>query len=176
MEVAIFLAAKPSLQRGPKPAVDQPCDMGREGDSFIVLLQHEHKQAEPEQKSPSCLEKLQKNFLCSSKFPKSKTEASREIHCFKNEGCLSSFWDCSLACGLSSTSSHLPSSLCEWPKPADLWLLELTLLHQLIHSMTAVANREGNAPPSNENNDFLFPSRCFELYRWKSCTGSKFPF
>lgn len=149
--------------------------MGRKAHSFIVLLQHEHKQAELEQKSPSCLEKLQK-ILYSSKFSELKTEESRKFHCFKNEGRLSSFWDWSLACGLSNTSSHLPSSFWEWPKPAKLWSLELTVLHWLVHCVTAVTNREGNAPPSNGNNHLLFPSRCFELYRWKSCTGSKFPF
>lgn len=178
MDVAIFLAAKPSLWRGPKTAADQPCGMGREADNFSLASaweDNEHKQAELEQKSPACLEKLQKT-LCSSKFSESKTEALRMFQCFKNDGRLSSFQDCSLACALSNTISHLPSSLCEWPKPANLWSLELPLLHRPIHSMSAVANREGNAPPSNGNNDFLFPSRCFELYRWKSCTGSKFPF
>lgn len=61
MDVALFLAAKPSLQRGPKTAADQPCDMGREANNFSFASaweDNEHKQAELEHRSPSCLEKL----------------------------------------------------------------------------------------------------------------------
>lgn len=36
MDVAVLLAAKPSLQRGPKTAADQPCDVGKEADFSLA--------------------------------------------------------------------------------------------------------------------------------------------